>query len=141
VSDLPITFRLRSQEDLPALGKFLRAQRRRAGLALAGDAAPYLGVGVRLLTQLESGTRGKRGVTIGKLLDVLRGLGFELIIQPRSMDTPIESLGVGAGRESRAVTRPARNAATPRKRRPPAEPRKPSPHAPKRRKGSALSVR
>jgi hypothetical protein len=74
---------LRGPEDLPALGKYLRSERRRAGLALAKDAAPYLGVGVRLLVQLESGTRGKRGVTIGKLLDVLKGLGLELIVQPR----------------------------------------------------------
>lgn len=60
-------------------------------MALANDAAPYLGVGVRLLTQLESGSRGKRGVTIGKLLDVLGGLGLELVVQPRTIDRTLTS--------------------------------------------------
>src|SRR5579872_6883304 len=83
VADEPSTLTLRSPEDLAALGQFLRARRRRAGLRVAKDAAPFLGVGVRLLVQLESGTRGKRGVTIGKLLDLLQGLGLEMVIQPR----------------------------------------------------------
>jgi hypothetical protein len=80
----PTTLTLRTPDDLPALGKYLRAVRRQAGLAVASNAAPYLGVGVRLLVQLESGTRGKRGVTMGKLLEVLQGLGLELVVRPRS---------------------------------------------------------
>jgi hypothetical protein len=79
----PPALTLRGPDDLPALGEYLRAARRESGLASASDAAPYLGVGVRLLVQLESGTRGKRGVTLGKLLDVLQGLGLELVVRPR----------------------------------------------------------
>lgn len=75
---------LRRPDDLAALGPFIRNRRRGAGLPLAKDAAPYLGVGFRLLVELESGTRGKRGVTIGKLIQVLEGLGLELEIRPRT---------------------------------------------------------
>ena len=75
---------LRRADDLPALGKYVRARRRGAGLKVAEEVAPYLGVGNRLLVQFESGTRGKRGVTIGKRLQILEGLGLEMVVRPRS---------------------------------------------------------
>lgn len=85
---------IRQPDDLAKLGPFLRARRRQAGMPIAREAAPYLGVGFRLLVQLESGTRGKRGVTIGKLLKVLEGLGLELEIRRRasSLDRPGRSM-------------------------------------------------
>ena len=90
---------LSKPDDLKALGPFLRAARRRAGLRAAKDAAPYLGVSFRLLVQLESGTRGKRGVTITKLMGILGGLGLDLVIRPRAgvlgtqIDGPSSVLG------------------------------------------------
>ncbi len=75
---------IRRPDELPELGAFIRAWRRYAGMADAREIAPYLGVGTRLLVQLESGTRGKHGVTTGKLLGILAGLGLELVVRPRS---------------------------------------------------------
>lgn len=91
---------LRGPNDLESLGRFLRAYRRHVGLDRAKDAAPYLGVGFRLLVELEAGTRGKRGVTLGKLLQVLEGLGLELVIQPKSAATG------GPGQEAVVVPAP-----------------------------------
>lgn len=75
---------LRRPDDLEALGGYLRTRRRGIGMAIAKDAAPYMGVGFRLLVELESGTRGKRGVTLAKLLKILEGLGLELAVRPRT---------------------------------------------------------
>lgn len=91
MSDTSAELVLRHPDDLGALGKYIRSRRRSAGLRLAKDAAPYLGVGFRLLVQLESGTRGKRGVTIGKLLPILEGLGLEMAIRPRTSSSPRRS--------------------------------------------------
>lgn len=74
---------LRGPDDLAALGPYIRDRRKQAGLTHSGDAAPYLGVGTRLLLQLEAGTRGSRGVTLVKLVTLLQGLGLELVIRPR----------------------------------------------------------
>ena len=74
---------LRGPEDVGALGPYIRARRKQAGLTHSGVAAPYLGVGARLLLQLEAGTRGARGVSLIKLLSLLQGLGLELAIRPR----------------------------------------------------------
>jgi hypothetical protein len=74
---------LRGPGDLDTLGPYIRARRKRAGLAHSGEAAPYLGVGARLLLQLEAGTRGARGVSLVKLVTLLQGLGLELAIRPR----------------------------------------------------------
>ena len=74
---------LRSPGDLADLGRYIRARRKAAGLPRAGEAAPYLGVGTRLLVELEAGTRGTRGVSLAKLLSVVEGLGLELVVRPR----------------------------------------------------------
>jgi hypothetical protein len=110
---------LRGPEDLSQLGAYVRAQRYRVGLSLANDAAPYLGVGVRLLTELESGTRGTRGVTLRKLLGVLQGLGLELVVRPRPLIIGnATSTGVGTSQATGHVTPPSDGAIrTPGKRR------------------------
>ena len=78
---------LRSTADLKRLGVYIRARRRAAGLPVAKEAAPFMGVSFRLLVELE---QGERRVTINKLLPVLEGLGLEMVIRPRA--------GVGARR-------------------------------------------
>ena len=78
---------LRGPDDLGALGPYIRARRKQSGLKHSGDAAPYLGVGTRLLLELEAGTRGSRGVSLVKLLSLLQGLGLELVIRPRGQST------------------------------------------------------
>jgi hypothetical protein len=75
---------LRRPDDVEALGAYLRSRRRGIGMPVAKEAAPYMGVGLRLLVQLESGARGKRGVTLAKLLRILEGLGLEMAIRPRT---------------------------------------------------------
>lgn len=91
MADRPADLIIAGPEDLANLGPYVRQRRYESGLGLANEAAPYLGVGVRLLTQLESGTRGKRGVTLNKLLEVLRGLGLELVVRPRVIAGHVDS--------------------------------------------------
>jgi len=74
---------LRVKGDLTALGPYIRRRRKAVGLSLSTDAAPWLGVGARTLLELESGSRGKRGITLVKLLGVLEGLGLELVVRAR----------------------------------------------------------
>lgn len=81
---------LRGPGDLKALGPYIRARRKQSGLKHSGDAAPYLGVGARLLLELEAGTRGRRGVSLVKLLSLLQGLGLELVIRPRGQSASTE---------------------------------------------------
>lgn len=121
---------LRGADDLASLGKFLREHRRRNDVGTARDAAPLLGVGYRLLVELESGTRGKRGVTLGKLLPILEGLGLELVLQPRGRpmrDHADHQLPAGRATsisEPRRMHESARRSA--RKRQLPARSRKPT---------------
>jgi hypothetical protein len=79
---------LRGPDDLDVIGPYIRTRRKQAGLTHSGEAAPFLGVGTRLLVQLEAGTRGTRGVSLSKLLSVLQGLGLELVIRPRGRAIP-----------------------------------------------------
>lgn len=119
----PPTLTLRTGDDLAALGAFLRTYRRRHGVGTAKEAAPLLGVGYRLLVQLESGTRGKRGVTLGKLLPILEGLGLELVLQPRHRSHVIHgpsTHGPEDGAPPHATTDSAKASRTP------ARPRKPT---------------
>jgi hypothetical protein len=107
---------LRGPQDLTALGPFLKARRLAAGFRSAKQAAPHLGVTVRLLAEVERGGRTKRGITLGKLLSVVRQLGCEIEIRRRrtvmargtvilpSPDTEAEARGVADG-ASRAAGR------------------------------------
>lgn len=57
----------------------VRSQRKSAGLTQA-EAAALCGVGTRFLSELEN---GKHSLHIGKVLQVLAGLGLTCHIQPR----------------------------------------------------------
>lgn len=68
---------IRSAEDL---GKLVRAHRKQRKLTL--ETISGLGnVGTRFLSEFE---RGKETAELGKVLKVLRTLGLEVIIQPRT---------------------------------------------------------
>lgn len=60
-----------------------------------GDAAGMLGVTRRLLAELE---RGERGVRLDKALDLLAGMGFDVVLVPRD---PSVSLQAVSERENR----------------------------------------
>lgn len=64
------------------LGRVIRAKRKEVA-ALQEDAAALSGVGTKFLSQLEN---GKETAELGKALQVLRALGLELYIYPRSQD-------------------------------------------------------
>lgn len=64
------------------LGRAIRAKRKEVA-ALQEDAAALSGVGTKFLSQLEN---GKETAELGKVLQVLRALGLELYIYPRSQD-------------------------------------------------------
>jgi transcriptional regulator with XRE-family HTH domain len=61
------------------IGIMVRRKRKADGLTLA-DAAAMCNVGYRFLSDLEN---GKPTSQIGKILQVLSGLGLEITIQPR----------------------------------------------------------
>lgn len=61
------------------LGRLIRARRREAGLTLT-DAAALLGIGRRLLIELE---HGQRHASIATVLRVLHGLGVRLVAEGR----------------------------------------------------------
>ena len=63
------------------IGNAIRAKRKRDGLTQA-DAAALCGVGTRFLGELE---RGKETAQIGKLLQILHGLGLALQIASRGV--------------------------------------------------------
>lgn len=64
------------------LGRAIRAKRKEVA-TLQEDAAALSGVGTKFLSQLEN---GKETAELGKVLQVLRALGLELYIYPRSQD-------------------------------------------------------
>lgn len=61
------------------LGRLIR-QRRKASGATQADVAAVAGVGVRFLSELE---RGKPTAELGKTLQVLQRLGFDVWIKAR----------------------------------------------------------
>ena len=65
---------------LADLGAIIQEKRKQAGLSQA-DFAGLCGVGNRFVSDLEN---GKPTVQLDKTLQVIQGLGLELIIQPRS---------------------------------------------------------
>jgi transcriptional regulator with XRE-family HTH domain len=65
--------------DLQALGHVIRQRRQEENLTL-DEAADRLGVGRRLLVELEG---GKRNVRAGTLLDLLQLLGYDVVLRRR----------------------------------------------------------
>jgi len=69
------------------LGVIIQAKRKQVGLSQA-EFAGLSGVGNRFVSDLEN---GKPTVQLDKTLQVLHGLGLELIVQPRNwLNTPID---------------------------------------------------
>ncbi len=66
--------------DVEELGQCVRAQRKAQG-ATQTDFAALCGVGVRFISELEN---GKSTMELGKVLKVLKCLGLEVSVQPRS---------------------------------------------------------
>jgi len=64
------------------LGRLVRRKRKETG-ALQDSAAAMCGVGTKFLSQLEN---GKETAELGKVLQVLKALGLELYLFPRSAD-------------------------------------------------------
>ncbi len=62
------------------IGQAVRRKRKEQGI-LQEKAAGLSGVGTKFLSQLEN---GKETAEIGKILQVLRALGLEIYIYPRS---------------------------------------------------------
>lgn len=71
--------RIETTEDI---GAAVRSKRKEQGV-LQEKAAGLSGVGTKFLSQLEN---GKETAEIGKILQVLRVLGLEIYIYPRSHD-------------------------------------------------------
>ncbi|SPD71811.1 Uncharacterized HTH-type transcriptional regulator y4mF [uncultured Desulfobacterium sp.] len=63
------------------IGRIIRSKRKRDGLTLA-EASALCGVGYRFLSELEN---GKHTAALGKVLQVLRGLGLEIQIRSREL--------------------------------------------------------
>lgn len=66
--------------DSTNIGKLIRNTRKQQGFTQK-EAAGYLNVGVRFLSELEN---GKPTVQLGKVLQVLEGLGFATLLIPKS---------------------------------------------------------
>lgn len=67
-------------ENPAVLGAAIRSARTQAGIRLE-DAAMTIGVSLQTLVDIEA---GKPGVSIGKILQVSRGLGVSLFVIPQS---------------------------------------------------------
>lgn len=71
--------------DAKTIGKLVRESRKKQGLTQA-EAAGYLNVGTRFLSDLEN---GKPTAQLEKVLVVLEGLGFKLLALPKENHTLI----------------------------------------------------
>lgn len=61
------------------LGKIIRAKRLKDGLT-QDETASLCGVGTRFISDLEN---GKATIELGKAIQVMNGLGLELLVSPR----------------------------------------------------------
>ena len=68
-------------EDTTALGQQIRRARKEQGLTQQ-ELADAAGVGVRFLSELE---RGKESAEVGLVLKVLHCVGYNVILEPRSL--------------------------------------------------------
>jgi len=66
--------------DSKSIGYRIKTVRKKQGFTQA-EAAGYLNVGIRFLSELEN---GKSTVQLGKVLQVLEGLGYEILLLPYS---------------------------------------------------------
>ncbi|MBU1193926.1 MAG: helix-turn-helix domain-containing protein [Proteobacteria bacterium] len=66
--------------DTKTIGKLVKKTRKDQGLTQA-EAAGYLNIGTRFLSDLEN---GKPTVQLGKALHVLKGLGLKVIAVPKA---------------------------------------------------------
>jgi len=66
---------------LQEIGRIIRAKRRSSGLRI-DDAAALCGVSVDLLSRLENGSSG---VSTGKVLKVLDGLGLAMLVVDKAV--------------------------------------------------------
>ncbi len=63
------------------LGHLIRSKRKADHLTQS-QAAGLCGVGVRFLSEVE---RGKAGAEVGKVLQILKGMGLDLSVEPRGV--------------------------------------------------------
>lgn len=66
-------------ESAADIGRLVRKKRKEDGLTIA-DTAALCGVGYRFLSNLEN---GKETAELGKTIQVLAGLGLEVVIGPK----------------------------------------------------------
>jgi HTH-type transcriptional regulator/antitoxin HipB len=66
--------------DVKTIGSLVRDARKRQKFTQA-EAAGYLNVGTRFLSDLEN---GKPTIQIGKAFQVLEGIGFKILIVPKA---------------------------------------------------------
>jgi len=66
--------------DSKRIGELIKTVRKEQGFTQA-EAAGYLNVGIRFLSELEN---GKPTAQLGKVLQVLEGLGYETVLIPKS---------------------------------------------------------
>ncbi len=66
--------------DSKSIGERIKAARKKQGFTQV-EAAGYLRIGTRFLSELEN---GKPTVQLGKVLQVLEGLGYETLLVPKS---------------------------------------------------------
>ncbi|WP_020590198.1 helix-turn-helix domain-containing protein [Desulfobacter curvatus] len=71
--------------DSKSIGELIKTARKEQGFTQT-EAAGYLNVGIRFLSELEN---GKPTVQLGKTLQVLEGLGYETLLVPKSKRTII----------------------------------------------------
>lgn len=76
---------------LSEVGRVARWWRTRQRRPL-GDAAGMLGVTRRLLAELE---RGERGVRLDKALNLLAGMGFDVVLVPRDPSVSLQAAEQG----------------------------------------------
>ena len=72
--------------DMGGLARWWRTRHRRS----LRDVAGMLGVTQRLLAELE---RGERGVRLDKALDLLAGMGFDVVLVPRDPSLSLQAPG------------------------------------------------
>ncbi len=66
--------------DSKTIGELIKTARKAQGFTQA-EAAGYLNIGIRFLSELEN---GKPTVQLEKTLQVLEGLGYETLLVPKS---------------------------------------------------------
>ena len=74
--------------DTKTIGNFVRKARKNQGLTQS-EAAGYLNVGIRFLSDLEN---GKPTVQLEKTLEVLEGMGFRVMVVPKANNKLIRQI-------------------------------------------------